>query len=202
MDGPAQGRGGGHGQLRGFLRPQIRPEQDRKPKALAGRRNPLPPQPSPAPGLRFGEDHHAFLHAVAGEFLDHVIGGSGLLEHPDVAADDLVAPRRASRSSACSTSGALQQPVAEVRAGLDVVAQRAQFLDARPDRRAADAELLRKFRAGDGAVLPARAGPKGFRRRVSCIHCSERLRSPCSICSRARVLRRRDDVIRVIAGQS
>ena len=69
----------------------------------------------------------------------------------------LVSPSRESRSSACSTSGALQQPVAPVRAGLDLVAELAQFLDARPDGRPADAQLLGEFGAGDRAAAGARS---------------------------------------------
>jgi hypothetical protein len=45
-----------------------------------------------------------------------------------------------------------------MRFGLDFVIERAQFLDARPDRRAADAQLLREFRARHAVGIGAQRG--------------------------------------------
>ncbi len=50
------------------------------------------------------------------------------------------------------------EPVAEMRAGLDFVAERAQCLDARPDRRAADPQLTGDVRARDPVEVPAQGG--------------------------------------------
>ena len=134
-------------------------EQDGKPEALYGGRKPLAPQPAPAAGLGFGEDHHAFLDAVAGQLLDHVVGGGGFLEDADVAADDLSRAQAREQIVGVQDIRSAEQPVAQVRAGLDVVAERAQVLDARPDGGAADAEALGQFRARDAPSRGGRAGP-------------------------------------------
>ena len=107
-------------------------------------RNPFAAEPAAALRLRFGENDHAFLHAVARELFNHVVRRGRLLENADVAADDLgfAEPReqivrvqriRRARPAGSQNAG---RPRCRSRA--------AQFLDARPDRRAADAQLLRQ----------------------------------------------------------
>ena len=107
-------------------------------------RHPLASQPAPASGLRLGEHHHAFLHAVARQLFDHVIGRGRFLENPDVAADDLRPAQARQQIIRVQHVRRAQQAVTTMRAGLDVVAELAQLLDARPDGRAADAQLQRQ----------------------------------------------------------
>jgi hypothetical protein len=45
-----------------------------------------------------------------------------------------------------------------MRPGFDFVVERTQFLDARPDRRAADVKLLREFRARNTVGILAQRG--------------------------------------------
>ena len=143
----AQGRGGSDRQLCRFLRTQIGPQQDGKPKSLPFGRNPFAAEPSPALRLRLGENHRALLDAIAGEFFDHVVRRGRLLEHVDVASDDLCFAEAREQIVRVQHVRRADQPVAEMRAGLDFVAEPAQFLDAPPDRRARDPQLLREVRA-------------------------------------------------------
>jgi hypothetical protein len=52
----------------------------------------------------------------------------------------------------------MDEAIAKMRAGLDFVAGLAQFLNPRPDRRAADGEFFRKLRAGNAAGIGAERG--------------------------------------------
>ncbi len=72
---------------------QARAQQHRKPQAFAAGGNPLAPQTSPAASLRFRKDHHAFLDAIASQFFNDIVGGSGFLEYPDIAANDTSLPK-------------------------------------------------------------------------------------------------------------
>src|SRR5439155_16580095 len=74
-------------QLSYFLRPQIRPKQDRKPQSLLCGRSPLAPEPSSTFSLGFGKDDNALSQPVAREFLHDIVGRSGFLEHSNVASD-------------------------------------------------------------------------------------------------------------------
>ena len=85
----AQRRGRRHGQLRRFLRPKIRSQQNGKPKSPARGGNPFAAQPSATARLGFGKHDGAFLHAVARELFNHIVRRSCLLKHVDVAADDV-----------------------------------------------------------------------------------------------------------------
>ena len=150
--------GGGDGYLRGLLRAHRRPEQDRKPQPFLGWRNPDASQPAPTARLRLGENYDAFLDAVAGEFLHHVVGGSGLLEYPDGPADDAHRPQACEQVIGVKQVRRADEPVAPVRAGLDLVAQAAQFFDTCQDGRAGDAEALGKLDAGRGAFASSAQG--------------------------------------------
>lgn len=161
-NGAGQRGGRDDRELRGGLRAQIGPQQNGEPKSLARRRHPFATEPAPAFRLRFGEDDHAFLHAVAREFIHHVVGRSCFLKHADVAAHDLglVEPRE--QIVRVQQVGRADQPVALMRAGLDLIAERAQVIDARPDGGAAHAELLRKLRARHRTASSAAHGQENL----------------------------------------
>ena len=90
---------------------------------LPRRRNPFASQPSAAFGLRFGENDGAFLHSVARELFDDVVGGSGFLEDADVAADNFAFCRAREQIVGVQNVRGIQQPIAEMRAGFDVVTE-------------------------------------------------------------------------------
>ncbi len=138
---------GSDGESRGFLRTQIRSQQNGKPKPFSRRRHPRAPEPAPALRLRFRKNNGALLHPVARQPFNHVVGRSRLLEHVDVAPDDFRFAEAREQIVRVQRVGRAYEAIAEVRAGLDVVAELAQFLDMSPDRRAGDAQLLGDFRA-------------------------------------------------------
>ena len=143
----AQCRCGSNRQLGCFLRTQIGSQQNGKPKSFPLRRNPFAAEPAPALRLRLGENHRALFHAVAGKFFDHVVRRGRLLEHTDVASNDLCFAKAREQIVRVQHVRRADEAVAEMRAGLDFVAEPAQFLDAPPDRRTADSQLLREVRA-------------------------------------------------------
>ena len=163
LDGAAERRSRRDRELGGFLRAQFRAQQEGKPKPSFRRRQPFPSQ-APAPfRLRLSEDDNAFFDAVARELLDHVVGGGGFLEDADVAADDAGAGHAGNQIVGVQDIGSAEQAVAEVGAGWDVVAQRAEVLDVGPNRRAAHAQLLREFGARDRAVPRGSQGIQDLR---------------------------------------
>jgi len=154
-------RGRSHRQPRRFLRAQFRPQQNGKPKSLARGRHPFAPEPAAAFRLRFGKNHRAFLHAVAREFFNDVVGGSRFFKHADVAADNFGLAEARKQIIRQQRVRLAHQPVAKMRTGLDVETDLAQLLDARPDRRPADGQFLGKLRAGNAVGVGAQ-GEKDF----------------------------------------
>src|SRR5260221_11566675 len=157
-DGAIQRGGRGDGQLSDGGGAHGRTQQDGEPQTLAGGRHPFAAEASASFGLRLGKDHDAFLHVVARELFDDVIGGGGFLKNANVAAHDGGAAEARQQIVGVQQVRGIQQPVTEVRTGLDFVAERAEFVDSRPDGGAADAEFLRKFRACDAAFAGGAQG--------------------------------------------
>src|SRR6266404_1616434 len=145
----------GDRQLSYFLRPQIRTKQDRKPKPLLCRRSPLAPEPSPAFGLGFCKYDNAFFQAVAREFLRDVVGRSGFLEDSDVAPDYLRSAQARKQIISVQSIRSAQQPIAQVRAGFDVVSEGPQVRYAGPNGGAADADFLGQLGAAGAGVVCA-----------------------------------------------
>ena len=108
--------------------------------------------------MRLGENHRALFHAVAGEFFDHVIRRGRLLEHADVASDDLCFAEAGEQVVRVQHIRRADEPVAEMRAGLDFVTEPAQFLDAPPDRRARDTQFPGEVRARNAGGIFAQRG--------------------------------------------
>src|SRR5207244_3645257 len=84
-----------------------------------------------------------------------VVGRSGFLENTNVPANDPGPAEARQQIVRVQNVRRVQQPIAAVRAGLDVVTQGPQLLDARPNGRPADAELLRQVRARNAVARRA-----------------------------------------------
>ncbi len=162
LDGAEKSRGGGDGDLGCGGGAHVGPQEDGKGKAAARRGNPFAAKASPAFRLGLGEDDSAFTDAVAREFFDDVVGGGGLREDTDVAADGLDGAEAGEQVVRVQHVRHADEAVAEVRAGLDFVAENAEFLNARPDGGAADAELMGEIRAGDTSFTSGAEGGEDF----------------------------------------
>ena len=108
--------------------------------------------------MRFRKNDGAFLHAVAREFFNHVVRRGRLLEHADVAPHNFRFAEPRQQIVRVQRVRRAHEPVTEVRAGLDVVAKLAQLLDAPPNRRAGDAQLLGDFRPRHPIGIRAQRG--------------------------------------------
>jgi len=113
------------------------------------RGKPIAPEAAAAFRLRFGKNDDAFLHAVAAEFIGDVVSGSGFLENTDVATDRHAGIQQREEVIGVEQIGRAAEAVTAVRAGMNFVTERTEFLDVRPNRGAANAELRGKLGAAD-----------------------------------------------------